>query len=563
MHPLKSISFFLLVVLAGVFCHLPYPVCAEGNSIDTMRDETLSYFNPLTGTITAVEGRNVSVDLGTKELVKAGMRFHILRETAPFRHPVTKEPLGRLESLVGILEIREVHEGFSSGEVIKGETQEGDKIRISGNRIPLLFCQAKGIDWYLADSYYRKLKETGRFTILDTAIETEDPVVVIEEAKRLQADVALLLAAEATESGTILVQRLFWVSDGLKFAEIKTSVDTAHVKELRFGEEFFTTHRGQATLSIDLPSDAKLMIVSDTDGDGTEEIVFGSEKVVKIYTLGVDLQPAHGGLRIEGSSFDDFIWLDSVDLNRNGRDEIIITSMKGEEIVSSIYEMKGAEFVLLYQAEVFMRRVDNRLLAQAYARDEGFSGDVYEILWDGEYKKGSPEKLPRGVNIYDFCYVDNTMSDTLLVAYDEDGFISVYDGNRTKIWRSKTGTGGFLTSFKRKSPSGLVDKGEWAVKDRLLSRNREVLSVKRIPLFSMVQGLGYKKSQIVSFWWNGLSMEEKVLIDNIGGTVFDYLVSGDKIIVLASPLLGIKPGNILKGENPIKTELHIYSLKGM
>lgn len=58
-------------------------------------------------------------------------------------------------------------------------------------------------------------------------------------------------------------------------------------------------------------------------------------------------------------------------------------------------------------------------------------------------------------------------------------------------------------------------------------------------------------------------MEEGILIDNIKGTLFDYTVSGDKIIVISSPPMGIKPENILKGENPIKTELSIYLLKGM
>ena len=58
-------------------------------------------------------------------------------------------------------------------------------------------------------------------------------------------------------------------------------------------------------------------------------------------------------------------------------------------------------------------------------------------------------------------------------------------------------------------------------------------------------------------------MEESVLIDDVDGTIFDYMVTADKILVLSSPPLGIKPGNILKGENPIKTELHIYSIKGL
>jgi hypothetical protein len=78
----------------------------------------------------------------------------------------------------------------------------------------------------------------------------------------------------------------------------------------------------------------------------------------------------------------------------------------------------------------------------------------------------------------------------------------------------------------------------------------------------MARGIGYKKSQIKNFWWNGLSMEEGVLIDNIKGSVLDYAVAGEKIFVLVSPTfgLGIKPENILKGKNPLGSKLYIYSM---
>jgi hypothetical protein len=74
-----------------------------------MRDETMSYFKPITGRIITVEGKKIIMNAGTKDSVRKGMRFQILREEAPFKHPVTKEPLGKLESLVGKLEIKELN----------------------------------------------------------------------------------------------------------------------------------------------------------------------------------------------------------------------------------------------------------------------------------------------------------------------------------------------------------------------------------------------------------------------------------------------------------------------
>ena len=83
------------------------------------------------------------------------MRFTILREDAPFRHPVTKEPLGQMEVFIGEMEIQEVLSDTSRGYIISGDVHEGDIVRISEIKIDLVFIQSDAIDWYLADSYYR------------------------------------------------------------------------------------------------------------------------------------------------------------------------------------------------------------------------------------------------------------------------------------------------------------------------------------------------------------------------------------------------------------------------
>ncbi len=537
-------------------------VYADDAPLHKMRDEVISYFKPMTGKVTMVEGKKVVFSLGAKDNVKTGMRFTILREGSPFIHPVTKEPLGKLESSTGKLEVKEVGPDQSTGYIITGDAKEGDKIRISESKVSMLFCQSNDIDWYLADSLYRALKETGRFNMIDTDIETDNPSKVIEEAKKLKAEVALLVTAKAGESGTLLTQRLFWANDSMKFSEMEAKVDVAYAKKLRFGEELFISQTGEAWLQFDMPYGARFITIGDIDGDGKQEILLSTGKDIRVYTPGIDLQPALGGVQITGYGSDDILWVDTIDLNKNGIDEVIITSLGGDDVTSYIYELRGTEFILLFKGNFFLRRLENRLIAQAYSKAEGFDGDVFSIIWDGEYKKGDRIKLPKGVNIYDFVYVDDPHTGRVILAYDEDGFLNIYDEKGIRIWRSKTDMGGFLSTFKKAAPTVMIDRGKWSMKDKLMLRNREVLFVKRVPLFEMAKGLGYKSSQIKNLWWNGLSMEESVLIDDIRGSVIDYAVAGDKIIVLASPMFGIKHENILKGENPLRTMLYIYSMKG-
>lgn len=586
LHCLSRLTCALLMVLCSMLYAIGFSVTcsAADNPLNKMRDETISYFKPLVGIVTKVEDQKVLVNLGTNNSIKEGMRFSILREGVTFIHPVTKEPLGKIESSVGRLEIKEIGTDSSMGVIITGEAKEGDKVRISEKQVSMLFCQSKGIDWNIADSYFRSLKETGRFDLLETNIETDDPREVIQEAKRLKAEVALLLTSKTVESGTLITQRLLWVSDGVGFTSMDTKLDAAYVKEMKFGDGFFTLKREEPFVEVDLPFNLRLLAVGDIDGDNRQEMLLSTGRDVKIYLSGAELQPALGGIQIKGSKVNDHLWIDTIDLNKNGRDEIIITSMsrkfetediykngrdevtlssvRSGGVVSYIYELQGTEFVLLYKGNIFLRKVGEELLAQAYSKDEGFTGDVFSVKWEGEYKRGNSINLPKGVNLYDFVYIDDPRTGRLILAYDDKGFLNLYDKDM-RLWKSKTDTGGFLTTFKKSSSALPTDRGEWSMKDRLFLRNREVLLVKRIPLVEMARGIGYKKSQIKNLWWNGLSMEEGVLIDNIKGSILDYAVVGEKILVLVSPTLGlgIKPENILKGENPLGSTLYIYSIK--
>lgn len=326
-------TYFLLFALSALLFILCVNVYAADNPLDKMRDTTAAFFKPLTGKIITVEDKKVTVNIGAKDFVKPGMRFNILREEAPFKHPVTKQPLGNLESLIGQVEIKETGNDSASGNIIRGVAKEGDKIRISEVKVNLLFCQSKDMDWQLSDSYHRKLKETERFNIIDTNLETDDPSKVLEEARRLKADVASYLFSKQGPAGTALIQRLYYVSDGLQFSETETNVTADLAKELRFGEEFFKINKKEASLQLDLPIDAKLMTTCDIDGDGKKEIALSAGKDVLFYNLSADLQPALGGLGIKGSRLDEHLWLDTLDMNKNGRDEVIITLMKGTRLI--------------------------------------------------------------------------------------------------------------------------------------------------------------------------------------------------------------------------------------
>lgn len=554
----KYSMIYVLCAILSALC-LPVTVHADDNPLNMMRDDILLYFKPLKGRIKSISNEGAIADIGIKADVKKGMRFTVFREGTPFLHPVTKEPIGLLEAVVGNAEVKDVGPDTSVISVLNGAVKESDRIRVSETGVRMLFYHRRNVDWSLADSYYRLLKDTGRFELIDTALETYSDDEVLAEAKKLNADVALILSARDAGGDALLSQRLFWVDNSVKFAESETKVAFAFIKEIKFGEEFFGPQKIDTRLYVDLPFGVKVIASGDIDGDGKSELLLSTGRDIRFYMPGGELSSRY---EIKGAARDDHLWLDTMDINGDGRDEVILTLMKDDKIISRIYEMKGDKFSVLWEGNVFLRRIGKELVAQGYAAGEGYKGPVFTIAWKDEYKKGSNLSLPKDVNIYDFIYIDESDGKRLILAYDDAGYLNLYADGRM-MWRSKNDYGGFLTTFKKPAPTVMADtRGEWSVKDRLFRQNREVFVIKRVPLVGMAKGMGYSNSQIMSLWWTGVSMEERIVLDNVPGTVIDYALDGDRLVLLDRPSFGIKVENIFRGENPLGSALYIYSLKG-
>lgn len=568
----RSIMFLSAIFLSGA--------AYADDAINQLKEETLSYFRPLKGKVVSVSGNVVTSDLGAQSGIKKGMRFTIFREGTPFLHPVTKEPMGLVETPGGKAEVKDVSADQSTFEIIKGNAGEGDILRVSEMKARLLFYQDKDVDWNLAEAYYQALKESGRLELMDTSLDSADDAQIIAEAKRLNAEAALILTAKESEKEILLRQRILWAEDSAGLADREVRADMATVKEFRAARNMLAplASAGDALLFFDLPFSASLVASGDLEGDGNRELIIGSGRELRVYSLGGSLIPLY---EHKGPGGDDYLWIDTMDVNGDGKDEIIVTALKGRQVdvssdtlnpaikdegkvVSYIYERKGSEFSLLWKGNVFLRALPTLgLIGQHYNEGEGFGGPVFKMNHaSGSFTKGDVVKLPAGVNIYDFTYMAGPDGRRYTLAYDNSGYLNLYNDDGLRVWQSKEGYQGFRNTFRKSAPTVMVERGEWSVKDRLFVRSRESFVVKRIPLSDMARGLGYKGSQIKTVWWTGLSMEENVLIDGVSGGVMDYAFIQDKLIVLSKPLFGVKPKNILKGESPTGSMLYIFSLKG-
>ncbi len=534
-------------------------------ALKSLKDETLSYFEPVAGTVTYVEGNSVKIQPGSQGSLKTGMRLTAYKEGASFIHPVTKEPLGKIELPIGSIEVTSVAQQNVTGVIVKGKPEHfaEARLKIPSTKVKVLFYQGD-IDWFLGDAYYQMLKKTDRFELIDTGLETNDISRILTDAKAKGADAALILRSETSAERVDLKQDLFWVGDEKAFSEKSVSADKISVKELRFNAGLFIPSEGEILLTFHLPYKANRIAAGDLEGNGNMEILLAYGNKIRTYKPGTDLKATEEFTL----PVNEILWIDATDLNRDGKDQILITAMQGDEVISYVYELQNSKFVqLLKMKDWFLRKLDNKTISQEFSKREGYEGPVYFFNFtNGTFKKGETLKLPAGVNIYDFQRFTSPGGKQSIAAWDENGFLSVYNDKGLRLWMSKEDFGGFPISFSKEAGM-FVDRGKWSIKDRLLVSNNELLAPRRKPLIGSfsafkVLGLGYGSSSIKGLWWNGSAIEERDFIKNAGGEILDYYMLGDRMAILTKGSVTTRAINIFKGESPFGSTLYIYSLKG-
>jgi hypothetical protein len=532
---------------------------AEDNALTPMSDNLLSYFTPVKGKIVSIENRTATADIGSKSNVKKGMRFVVYREGASFLHPVTKETIGLQEMPVGKAEVKEVNADTSVLTILSGNVKSSDKIRISAIGVRVLFYHGPDVDWNLGDLYYRMLKDTGRFELIDTAIETDSETKILEEAKKLNADVAVILTSkDISNSDSMLKQKVLWVEDSAKLVEDEAKVEFAFIQGLKSGEQILGLGKEIMIRSVQPPFAVELITSGDFEGTGKPKLALSTGNNIYLYTLDGEVDAVH---KIEGPASNRHIWLEAADINKNGKSEIIVCYMKNNEIFSEIYEIKDGKFVKLWEGDYFLRVLNNELLAQEYRDYEGFYGTVFKLLWEKDYKKGPNLALPENVNIYDFVYLTGSGKEKFVLAYDENAVMNLYDENGLKLWRSSEDFGGFNWTFKKKGATIMEEKDNWSIKDKIFSFGKQVIALKRVPIAGKARGMGYSHSQIKGLWLMGMSMEESTIVEKLSGNALDYTFYDDKLVVAAKVPLGLRFGNILKGQGAGGSALYIFPFK--
>lgn len=540
----------------------------QGDPVSAIRDSVLSYFHPASGVVRGFEKDRVIIALQDSRKFEKGTRFSVYREGKPFYHPVTKVPIGKAEEFIGRIEIEKTDGETYLCRVISGEPEIGDIVRITSSRIKLAFFQDKKAQWELSEAFYHSLKGTGRFDFIESYTESLDAGELSRLARDLGAEAVLLLSTPVRDKNILLNVRLFWSEDAFPFAELEEALGEGAVEDLAAEKEFVPTISPEALpwASYELEG-GELIAMGDVNGNGGKELVVSDGINLRIYSFDRELRELWF---LKGSSIDEHLSIDVLDLNNNGRAEIFVTSLRNEKTLQSFaFEYDSSEgYKKIWEKTHYALRVTGKtLLMQAVNEQWGFTGSIHSMVWkDGDYQPDRTVSLPGGIDLYGFGYVDWQNTGRMhILAFDDNGYLNLYDNDKL-IWKSKDSYGRSDMSFKKQAYAVVSPDEKWFVKGRLITvkteRGQEAIAIKKVPLMTNVPGLGYKKAEVYSLWWDGATMEETAILSGIAGTASDYLVDGDNLLIIARADLLMFLKKTVSGDFSRKSILYYYNLGG-
>jgi hypothetical protein len=149
------------------------------SSLSVLVDQVVGLFPKVDGDVVEVAESTVTLSLGRKDGLVAGIELSVYREGRELRHPRTGALLGRTEQPVGRVLVEQVFEAYATGRVTQGsDVRAGDRARVSAGKIHLTVVPlVEGVKDAVAEAAVQELidglNRTGRFQIA-----TGDPLAV-------------------------------------------------------------------------------------------------------------------------------------------------------------------------------------------------------------------------------------------------------------------------------------------------------------------------------------------------------------------------------------------------
>jgi len=131
------------------------------------------------------------------------------------------------------------------------------------------------------------------------------------------------LLKSSKQNGSLkLTQEIYWVKDKKFLLNSEIELNQTAIGELRKKYASLIVPEGHTLLSFRLARSVNRVATGNFDGKSQNQILVASNSEISLYTLDVDLKlKSNYEIPVGG----DILWFDTGDIDKDGKDEIVIT----------------------------------------------------------------------------------------------------------------------------------------------------------------------------------------------------------------------------------------------
>ncbi len=565
---------FMPFILCLAFLLLPSFATAQ--TADMLNQD----FKPITASLVMPLGSDWIIDQDATRGVKSGDLFSVVTRGKPVVHPVTKEVLGSIEAVRGILQVTNVKSGYSYAKVLSadGPLSPGDQLKRFYN-LPANFwdytdqgealfvalqAALPDLEWqsYTLAQQARPAEPTAipgetqlLFILTDQGLAVKDnalqPIRFYSQQQLFGEDAgggssvtgsaaapgaAGIVAARphttpvpAAPSGGLLssfTDKLF----GSKTDRPGALVAGTHTQ--RGGLIVSSTEKREGVwYGPHMQGQPVGLEVADFDGDGKQEVAIAFTERIVIGRI-VDGQFD----QIVSHKFDlamNPLSLDGIDLNHDGKVELYVTATRGLSASSIVLELQNGQLketisnipwfvrkaTLPGEGEVLLGQVIN---SDAIDKASDYAGPIFRISRTGdELSKAAEVNVPPFVEVHGFLPID-LAGRSAIVNIDVNDKLQLLEQGGGSLWESSDYYGGSKSFFERKDQARQGTRYRY-IKPRIEPGPDNTLLVpvnKGSRMTSFMRKFNQSHLEALSF--DGYSMIERWRTQPQGGYMADY-----------------------------------------
>ena len=251
---------------------------------------------------------------------------------------------------------------------------------------------------------------------------------------------------------------------------------------------------------------------------GAKDFLVGEENAVRLYRQDNTKLVMLAEAKLPVSQ--KIIGIDTIAPDSDGRVLAFVTIVDRETPASRIYAVQNGTLKRVSEdLPYFFRAIAlNAGPKQLYAQQMGPTDDYYGNLFEASYAEGgiklkNPIKMPRFANIFNFNVFRDQSGKSFPIAFSESGYLIVYSESGEELWRSSDKFGGSETYFQRKDSehertAGTPFRTRFIDQRIVVSDKGEIIVPQNDGFYVVGNSRSYSRYSLVSFAWNGASLEE-------------------------------------------------------